>query len=1004
MKENSTSTICKDSSFLKRFSSPDRTFNANVSLKLKDGSVLVGGTGRKISDPRPYKFMNTVSKYDANGSIVWSREYGANVWFEIGTMVMYEMNDGSIIISGFFDNGIPGTTTDQPVDVTVLKLTAAGDQVWRKTYHSTAQHNVPDNMIYAWSIAESPTGDLLLAGTIFLHGSSLEERLIVWRISNIGDLVWSTALSTSTASIRGSGIFLDNDKLTVIARSNDINSSHIINLISMDYNNGTVLRSAAWNPVGTYPDNFYLSFDKWPKAIKLNNGNFLVYGTVLGQFLLPSKPTPHFSAIEFDASFNFINGYVVYSPFLANAYSSYSKADPSGKLLFTEGINSNTNLIIGMVDNGRMLKQRVRTHTNSGYHWNSGEILDDGSYVVLHSISQPVMTDYFLEFSRMHNADTGSLCLGYDLNELFTAPVNYKSLSFGFSKIEPGVLYETTNDGNYQLNLDFTAPPPCYTISHCDTLKIHGDTSFCNINQDLLFTSYKNPGCGAWVEWILDTSVLQKFSVPNDSSVVLRFKSDFQGWLIARINTSCGVQQDSVFLTVLNNRGPVSLGPDTVICVGNTIRLNAGSGYATYLWSNGSTDSALTITSAGQYHITVSDACGDVYHDTIIVHPSPALPFSLGPDRIKCNNDTLHLQATSGFVNYTWGPSYNINNLPGSSAIVQPGIDTVYFVRAEKSPGCFVYDTIRIKVNHSPSVNLGPDLSFCEGDSSMISVAQPFNTYLWNTGSTLPGITVRTTGSYSVIATTMEGCKSYDTIRVANTWVNPKVNLTGREELCIGSNMDLDAGLYSKYLWNNGFTGRTMNVNDTGKYMVKVWDNNGCSGTGTFHIKMLIPLPSDFLQTDTGLCSYEVLRISPKRDFSSYTWSTGSTSSSITVKRTGYYWLEVKDRNSCVGRDTIQVISKECLEGFFMPNAFTPNGDGTNDIIKPVIGGSIISYRFEIYNRWGQKVFTSSDIHNGWNGMLQGQQQPSQTFTWTCTYQLEGEGLQSKRGTVSLLR
>lgn len=116
------------------------------------------------------------------------------------------------------------------------------------------------------------------------------------------------------------------------------------------------------------------------------------------------------------------------------------------------------------------------------------------------------------------------------------------------------------------------------------------------------------------------------------------------------------------------------------------------------------------------------------------------------------------------------------------------------------------------------------------------------------------------------------------------------------------------------------------------------------------------------------------------------------------------YLLEVTDNNNCKGRDTINVILKECLSGFYIPTAFSPNQDRHNDLFKPLLFGNIVKYHLYIYNRWGHAVFQTSDPTQGWDGNLQGEKQDMQTFVWFCIYQLEGEKEQQRKGTVILVR
>lgn len=155
---------------------------------------------------------------------------------------------------------------------------------------------------------------------------------------------------------------------------------------------------------------------------------------------------------------------------------------------------------------------------------------------------------------------------------------------------------------------------------------------------------------------------------------------------------------------------------------------------------------------------------------------------------------------------------------------------------------------------------------------------------------------------------------------------------------------------------------------------------------------------------DTAICSYETLELKPNQNFTSYWWSTGGSAPSVTVTQPGLYWLQVQDENNCKGKDTINIFSRNCLSGFFVPAAFTPNGDGKNDVFRPRLFGNVKKYVFTIYNRWSQVVFQTSERTKGWDGKVAGVPQESSAFVWTCTYQFEGGTQKTDKGTVTLIR
>ncbi len=170
-------------------------------------------------------------------------------------------------------------------------------------------------------------------------------------------------------------------------------------------------------------------------------------------------------------------------------------------------------------------------------------------------------------------------------------------------------------------------------------------------------------------------------------------------------------------------------------------------------------------------------------------------------------------------------------------------------------------------------------------------------------------------------------------------------------------------------------------------------------------INVKLPPPTGFLPKDTSLCSYQRINLKASSNrFINYLWSDSLTTPGIQVKGPGLYWLQVTDQLNCIGRDSIMIFPKNCIEGVFFPNAFTPNDDGKNDLFKPIMNADVKTYHFIIYDRWGRKVFETSNTREGWDGKLGGIPTDTGVFLWQCNYQLVGEAPVSKRGTVLLIR
>lgn len=543
----------------------------------------------------------------------------------------------------------------------------------------------------------------------------------------------------------------------------------------------------------------------------------------------------------------------------------------------------------------------------------------------------------------------------------------------------------------------------CASPVFCTQAKVIGAQNVCR-DTTYEYRIQRNAGCNAAASWSFSGAQVQIEAV-HDSMVRVKFLANGNLYVKARLFTGCRWIEDSMRVSVFVTPDSLNLGADDGICPGNTKVLRAGPYFQTYLWQDGSTDSVFTVIQPGTYYVTTTNGCGDIFSDTIIISNTPSIAFDLGADLSKCNNDSLTITAPPGFMNYQWSPVYNISSTTGQSVIVFPATNTMYRVMAEKTPGCFAYDSITIAVNNSLPINIGADTSFCTGDSVVLHAGAGFAQYQWNTGATTDKITVKNKGRYFVVVTDVNFCRARDTLDVLNVFANPVVNLSKDSLLCIGDSRILNAGGgFIQYAWHNGSATSSISVNAPGKYWVTVRDANNCHGTDTTAITRLLPLPANFLPADTTLCTYSKLTIIPAGSFRTYAWSTGSISSSITVDKAGIYSLRAEDNFGCEGTDNITISPKECLRGIFFPNAFTPNRDRKNDTFKPTVYGPMVNFQLTIYNRWGGKVFETRDWQTGWDGAIAGAPQQSDTYAWVCTYQFSGEQAKIEKGTVVLIR
>jgi gliding motility-associated-like protein len=206
--------------------------------------------------------------------------------------------------------------------------------------------------------------------------------------------------------------------------------------------------------------------------------------------------------------------------------------------------------------------------------------------------------------------------------------------------------------------------------------------------------------------------------------------------------------------------------------------------------------------------------------------------------------------------------------------------------------------------------------------------------------------------------------------------------------VCVAAGMTLTSPVISNdYTWSTGDTTRSIVLSDSGTYWCMAKNGNN-EYTDTFHVRRMYFYPGFTLGPDTLICSEDGLRLGwdlPLVKY--YNWSTGSTNCCITPTQTGTYHLTMS--NGCdVLSDTIQISAVSCENCFWAPNAFTPNGDGNNDMFGVKQQCLLTNATFIIYDRWGNEVFSTTDMKEKWDGMYNGMKAPMDTYTYMVEYWL----------------
>jgi gliding motility-associated-like protein len=313
----------------------------------------------------------------------------------------------------------------------------------------------------------------------------------------------------------------------------------------------------------------------------------------------------------------------------------------------------------------------------------------------------------------------------------------------------------------------------------------------------------------------------------------------------------------------------VNLGKDTAFCIGGNVVLNAGN-FSSYVWSTGASSQKITVNSAGQYFVKVTNAAGCTNSDTINIKTNPLPVVHIVKDTATCENTSLTLDAGAGYKSYLWSTG-------AATEKINVNKSGKYIITVTDANGCKNKDSSNVVIHPLPKVSISgtgkTELApICEGKSMTLSASGTAASYAWSTGETGKSITVKTSGDYIATATDANGCKSYDTVTV-------KVLPLEHADFSIADYCDYNAstlplglpnfttgGTFSFNPQNNDATINAVNgkvsANKAGSYRIEYQTKGLCPDTAwdTLHVyvsPVIVTQPKDF-STCGGAVSFSV--------------------------------------------------------------------------------------------------------------------------------------------------
>lgn len=376
----------------------------------------------------------------------------------------------------------------------------------------------------------------------------------------------------------------------------------------------------------------------------------------------------------------------------------------------------------------------------------------------------------------------------------------------------------------------------------------------------------------------------------------------------------------------------------------------------------------------------------DFYLDDIIVQGFSSTA-NAGIDDTICPGQNTVLSASGGGT-YTWNASPSLSCTNCQSPTASPLTTETFVVNVDQG-GCVTSDSVTVIVEDLlDPVNLGNDTTVCGAISILLDATQIGATYVWQDASTNPTFNVTQAGTYSV--SVFNNCGSVSDNIIISQGGTSSVNLGADQVLCPGNVMNFNVTDPNAlaYLWQDGDTNAVYSTSDPGTYVVTI--TSPCN-TVSDTIELIAPLEiTNVLEDINGVCFDDSILVSLEDQYPGvdFLWSNGDTTAYTYIDESGEYYVTI---NYCgaqyVDSFNVNVLTAE-PDAIYLANAFTPNGDELNEYYKVYgVFNHTTSFQANIFNHWGELIYSSSDPDFKWDGTYK--EQPAKVGVYYLMIEME---------------
>lgn len=500
----------------------------------------------------------------------------------------------------------------------------------------------------------------------------------------------------------------------------------------------------------------------------------------------------------------------------------------------------------------------------------------------------------------------------------------------------------------------------------------------------------------------------------GDSTFSIQVTDPGSYFCVVRDQDSCNLVSNTILLSQYTT--------PSLFSNGNQYLCDGDSAVLAVLSSNGSsinwlpplsgTNNQQTVFTPGTYSCEIT-SCNITSAVSIDVLASVAIAniTQTGP---LCLGETTTLIANAGMDKYAWQPTGD-----STSSLTVSVADTFSLTTIDTN-GCEEYDTVIVTMDQVPTlIGLSGTSTFCVGDSIVLTGNDSMASYLWTPGgATVRSIESDTSGTFTLTTIDTNGCSGMASVTVQTAPTAIDVAITGDLQFCEGDTVNFFAlqGGLSSYTWNPGsIMGRNVNIQESGTYVLTSVDQFGCEAVSDpITVQVQPNILNRPVVSNMEICGGVAVSLQATSNAGTILWfenldddepiATGPTLSTPVIRETTTYYV-MSNQQLCSSEITPVTIEVEDCENIKIPNVFSPNFDGINDLFLVQLTGATC-FNCQIYNRWGELIYVIDRMNMGWDGTVTntGRFAPQGTYFYMIDYCRHDGTTGSEQGTVTLIR